>query len=172
MKPSFEILAGLALLSIPALVRADCKLNNAIGDDEKTSEDRSELCLAEGPNRWTFALQISEVSVPTFDEDNPFGGLTGSKAFVLYDDVCNRVGVYSPNNEGNDCGIPYTIEEEWLSDPLTVTKINFDVGKPFFKFSYADNEYQTGQDGNECSDISSGLRAEQACQATFSNWVE
>ncbi|KAJ5739991.1 hypothetical protein N7533_012775 [Penicillium manginii] len=117
-------------------------------------------------------MQISQVSVPTFDGSNPFAGISGSKAFILYDDVCKRTGVYSPDEEGNDCGIPYVIEEEWLSDKLTVTNINWDVAAPYFKFKYADNEYQTGQDWNICSDISSGLRAEQACQATFSNWVE
>jgi hypothetical protein len=172
MKSSIQILTGLVLFAISAVVEADCKLNNQIKDIEKTSEDRSELCLAEGPNKWTFAMQISQVSVPTFDGSNPFAGISGSKAFILYDDVCKRTGVYSPDEEGNDCGIPYVIEEEWLSDKLTVTNINWDVAAPYFKFKYADNEYQTGQDWNICSDISSGLRAEQACQATFSNWVE
>ncbi|RDW70563.1 uncharacterized protein DSM5745_08074 [Aspergillus mulundensis] len=174
MHASTKLLTGLslALVALPNLVAAACKLNNAIEENEKTREDRQELCLAEGPNRWTFALQISEVSVPTFDGGNPFAGIAGSQAFILYDDVCTRMGVYSPDNEGNDCGIPYTIEESWLSHALTVTSINFDVGDPFFKFSFAEGEYASDGETGLCSDISSGLRAEQACQATFSNYVE
>ncbi|KAL4907247.1 hypothetical protein BDW74DRAFT_176029 [Aspergillus multicolor] len=169
-----KTLTGLAfaLLALPTTVFADCKLNNAIEESEKTSEDRPELCLAEGPNRWTFGLQISEIGFPTFDGDNAFAGITGTKAFVLFDDVCTRMGVYAPDNEGNDCGIPYYIEEEWLSHRLTVTNINFDVGSPYFKFTYADNEYSSDGETGLCADISSGLRAEQACQASFSNYVE
>ncbi|KAL4885230.1 hypothetical protein BJY04DRAFT_214567 [Aspergillus karnatakaensis] len=172
MKSSISFLAGLALFSIPATVLADCKLNNAITDDEKGNDDRQELCLAEGSNIWTFAIQISQVGVPTFDGDNAFAGITGTYAFVLYDDVCNRVGVYSADNEGNDCGVPYYIEESVLSDRLTITNVNLDVADPFFKISFSGSEYQTGQEGTECVDISSGLRAEQACKVTFSNYVE
>ncbi|KAL4885233.1 hypothetical protein BJY04DRAFT_180442 [Aspergillus karnatakaensis] len=170
MRPSFNVLAGLALLSIPS-VMADCKLNNAIEENEKTNDDRQELCLAEGSNIWTFALQVSEIGFPTFDGENAFAGITSRHAFILYDDVCSRVGVYSPDNEGNDCGVPYYIEEDWLSHRLTITGINFGVGDPSFAITYADNEYVTGRDGNECADVSSGLRAEQACKATFSNYI-
>ncbi|KAL3496298.1 hypothetical protein BJX62DRAFT_118908 [Aspergillus germanicus] len=167
MRAFTSILFALSLLAIPSLVRAECRLNNAIEDDEKTIEDREALCLGQGEDSWTFALQISEVSVPTFDGDNPFEGVAGHQAFIIYDNTCMRRGVYSPDNEGNDCGLNYVIQEDWLPYIITVTRINWDVGSPYFYFTYANGAYMIGENGATCTDISSGLRAEQGCKSAF-----
>ncbi|KAL2839454.1 hypothetical protein BJX68DRAFT_272135 [Aspergillus pseudodeflectus] len=167
MRALTSIFFALSLLAIPSFVRAECRLHNAIEEDEKTQEDREALCLGQGEDSWTFSLQISMVSVPTFDGDNPFEGVAGHQAFIIYDNTCMRRGVYSPDNEGNDCGINYVIEEDWLPYTIVVTHVNWDVGDPYFYFNYANGAYMIGENGATCTDISSGLRAEQGCKSAF-----
>ncbi|CEL03557.1 hypothetical protein ASPCAL04711 [Aspergillus calidoustus] len=161
-----QTLTLLPFLVAP-LVRADCQLGNVITDDEKTVESEGALCKPQGEGYYTFAMQNSLVGVPTFDGDNAFAGVTGSSAFIIYDNACNRVGVYGPSNEDNDCGIPYVIMENWLPYVLTVTQVNFAVGGGDFTFSYANGEYMIGENQATCEDISEGLRGVEACKTAF-----
>jgi hypothetical protein len=48
MRALTSILFALSLLAIPSFVRAECRLRNAIEEDEKTKEDREALCLGQG----------------------------------------------------------------------------------------------------------------------------
>ncbi|KAL4861059.1 hypothetical protein BDV12DRAFT_180807 [Aspergillus spectabilis] len=164
---SQRLFSLLPLLAIPALVQAECKLNNAIEEDEKTVESEGALCKPQGEDSWTFAMQLSEVGVPTFDGDNAYAGVTGNKAFIIYDNACNRVGVYGPDNEDNDCAIPYVIQESFLPYVLTVTQVNFDLGGGDFTFAYANGDYMIGENGATCEDISDGLRGVEACKTGF-----
>lgn len=111
-------------------------------------------------------MDISEVSVPTFNGEAALDGIAGSTAFAIYDEDCNPKGLYSPDQDG-DCGAPYVIEENFLKYVLTVTSVNFGVGSPKFVFSYANGKFSTGNDGCGCDDIGSGLRVEIGCKCPF-----
>ncbi|KUL81700.1 hypothetical protein ZTR_09665 [Talaromyces verruculosus] len=150
-----------------SLVHAGCNLQNVIEDGDRGVEDRKELCMGQGEGDWTFSLQISEVSVPTFDGGNAYGGVAGNTAFIIYDNTCNRLGVYSPDEEGNDCGIPYYISETWLPYDIIIKRVNFDVGDGDFRFSYGAGDYMIGENHTECNDMSEGLRAEVGCKTAF-----
>ncbi|KAL3464405.1 hypothetical protein BJX64DRAFT_286533 [Aspergillus heterothallicus] len=59
----------LSLLSLPALIAAECRLQNSINAAEVVPETRTGLCKPQGENDWTFAMRLSELVVPTFDSD-------------------------------------------------------------------------------------------------------
>jgi hypothetical protein len=158
----FALIAAFAMFSIAA---ANCQLGNSYTDADAGTESRSQLCVGQGPDSWTFAMDISQVSVPTFNGGSPLAGVSGNKAYLIYDNTCALRGVYAPS--GNDCGTPYTIEENWLPFVLTVTSINTGVGSGYFSFNYGAGKYSINNNGCGCSDMSSGLEAEQGCKCAF-----
>jgi hypothetical protein len=162
-----QFLGLLSLLAIPNLVQAKCQLHNQIEDDERGVETNEDLCKKQGEGDWSFTLDISEVGVPTFDGDNAFAGISGNSAFILYDNDCNRLGVYGPDNEGNDCGTPYQIVEDFLDYEIIITSVFLDVGDPDFTYEYGAGAYMIGENDDECHDMSSGLYAHQGCRTHF-----
>jgi hypothetical protein len=64
LKPSL-----LLLLSLPALISAERRLQNSIDAAAVTPETRTGLCKPQGENDWTFAMRLSELVVPTFDSE-------------------------------------------------------------------------------------------------------
>ncbi|EAW06733.1 uncharacterized protein ACLA_084280 [Aspergillus clavatus NRRL 1] len=154
-------------LAIFSLVNADCVLHTTLKEQVTKPEKRPELCQAMGPDSWTFAMQISAVSVPTFDGDNPFAGYTGTKSFIVYDNNCIAKGVYSPDNEDNDCGIPYWINDIGMPYDIKISQVNMALGAGDFTIGYANGDYMIGENGATCQDISKGLRAVTACHTAF-----
>lgn len=155
------------LFTIVSLANADCVLHNTLKKPMKKPEKRTELCQTMGPGHWTFAMDISEVAVPTFNGDNPWGGLAGNKAFIVYDNDCIPRGVYSPD-QGNDCGIPYWINDiARLPYDIKIEEVNMNMGGGDFTIAYANGEYMIGENGAICQDISDGLYAEMACGTAF-----
>lgn len=113
-------------------------------------------------------MRVSELVVPTFDADNMWAGHVGNKEFILYDHNCIPQGVYAP--EGNDCGVPYVIDDmEKLPYVITIKSVNFGATKSgaYFRFSYANGDYMIRENGAICDDMNSGLRVEVGCRAAF-----
>ncbi|KUI69559.1 hypothetical protein VM1G_04722 [Cytospora mali] len=158
----------IALITfISALVNASCKLGNQLTESNPPPEPKSELCVTQDEGSWTFAMDVHEIDVPTFDASAPWAGLVHGNSFMIYDNNCIVKGVYSPGDEGNNCGTPYVIEENFLRYVLTIKDIDFDVGSPSFKFAYADGTYSIGENNCDCKDVSDDLEAEQACKCAF-----
>ncbi|GAP93421.1 hypothetical protein SAMD00023353_10300170 [Rosellinia necatrix] len=161
--PSFYTLAtALASLSV---VSANCNLDNKL-DSGPLPKVRSQLCLEQGAGAYTFAMDVSELDVPTFSSGAMWAGLVGSRAFMVYDEGCALKGVYSPHQTG-DCGAPYAIEEPWLPYGLIVTDVDFSSADPYFSFSYANGKYSIRNNHCVCNEIGSGLRVEQGCRCAF-----
>lgn len=151
-------------LATAGLSSATCVMNNAI-DGNGGHEDRSELCTPQAQGNYQLALDTSEVGVPTFDGDNAFAGVTGNYVFILFDSLCNRVGVYSPTQD-NDCGVPYEID--YLISPITIDRVDFDVGSPYFRFQYNGQTYSVDDAKcGGCGDLSHDVYAEEACKCGF-----
>lgn len=153
------------VIAMTGYASAQCQLTNTLSGPESSPETRTELCQPQGEGSWTFAMDISEVDVPTFNGGAPWGGLAGNTAYIIYDNYCVPYGVYGP--EGNDCGTPYVIEDYFLPYVLTVKDIDTDLGGGYFKFVYANGQYTIGNNGCTCSDLSSGLEGEQGCKCAF-----
>ncbi|GAB1214930.1 hypothetical protein ATERTT37_004111 [Aspergillus terreus] len=164
---TLKLASLLAFCGLSGLVSADCDLHNTLTEPMTEPETRTSLCQTMGPDSWTFALDVSEVSVPTFDGDNPLEGVAGNTAFIVYNNDCIPIGIYSPDDEGNDCGVTYWINDIGLPYDIAISQVNFDVGAPSFTINYANGAYMIGENGATCQDISDGLYAEQACHAAF-----
>ncbi|KAI1370318.1 hypothetical protein F4677DRAFT_365824 [Hypoxylon crocopeplum] len=154
-------------LALSGLATADCQLGNKLTESDPPPEPKIELCETQGEGTWTFSMDVHEVDVPTFDSGAPWAGLVNGNSFMIYDNACVLKGVYSPGDEGNDCGIPFVIEENFLPFVLTVQQINFDVGAPRFQFAYANGLFTIGDNHCTCQDVSHDLEAEQACKCAF-----
>ncbi|KAF9888294.1 hypothetical protein FE257_008867 [Aspergillus nanangensis] len=156
-----------ALLAIAGLVSADCDLHNTMTEPTDEVETREALCKPQGADSWTFAMDVSEVAVPTFNGGNALAGVAGNRAFIVYDNYCVPKGIYSPDNEGNDCGIPWWINDIGLPYDIKITSVNTDVGDGYFNFGYSDGAYMIGENGATCGDLSDGLEAEVGCKTGF-----
>lgn len=112
-------------------------------------------------------MYSSAIEVPTFDGDNPNAGYVSTNAFLIYDNTCTLRGEYAP--EGNDCGIPYTIEENFLQQVLTIKSVDKTPGAKdaYFQFDYGNGEFSIGNNGCTCGDLSSGLQAASGCKCAF-----
>lgn len=161
-------LKAALFLACPSLIQAACTLHNQMDEPETQQDDRDALCQPTGDDTWTFALRTSEVVVPTFDSDNMWAGKAGTKNFIVYDNNCVPQGVYAP--EGNDCGIPYVIDDiEKLPYVITVKSVNFAAAKSdaYFRIAYANGDYMIRENQAVCHDMNSGLRVEVGCRAAF-----
>lgn len=164
-------LASLAtLLSTLTLVSGDCILHNQLSWNDVFSgskETREELCVPQAEGNYQISLEVSEVSVPTFDGDNALAGVVGNDVFVVYTHDCYPISVFSRSAEGNDCGVPYTLNDIF-GEGLTITKVYFGVGDPFFAFDLEGETYSVNDDKcGGCGDLSHGLTADQACRCGF-----
>ncbi|KAK2763032.1 hypothetical protein FQN54_009665 [Arachnomyces sp. PD_36] len=154
-----------ALSGLLPTVHAACGLSNIIEDGDRGVETREELCKPQGEDAWTFGMQLSQVSVPTFNGGNAYGGVAGSNAFIVYDNYCERLGIYEP--EKDDCAIPYEITETWLPWDIIIEQVNYSVGDGDFSFAYAAGDYMIGENGATCEEIGGGLRVEIGCKSAF-----
>ncbi|KAL3453675.1 hypothetical protein BJX65DRAFT_302567 [Aspergillus insuetus] len=86
-------LSLLPILSLPALIFAECRLQNSIDAAAVTHETRAGLCKPQGENDRTFAMRLSEIVVPTFDSNYMWEGLVHNKGFIIYNNACVPRGV-------------------------------------------------------------------------------
>jgi hypothetical protein len=162
----YYLTAGfVSLLAMFGLAQADCQLKNSLDASKAKQETHAELCQPTGEGVFTFAMDTSEVSVPTFNGGNALAGVAGHVTYIIYDNTCTPRGAYGPS--GNDCGTPYVIKENWLPYVLTVNKIDTSVGGPYFSFNYANGKYSINNNHCGCQDMSSGLEAEKGCKCAF-----
>ncbi|KAI2620579.1 hypothetical protein GGR54DRAFT_105408 [Hypoxylon sp. NC1633] len=112
-------------------------------------------------------MDVHEVDVPTFDSAAPWAGLVDGHSFNIYDNECILKGVYAPGVEGNDCGVPYVIQENFLPFTIDITSVFFDPGDARFTFNYANGRYSIGNNDCKCQDVSHDLEAESACKCAF-----
>ncbi|KAF2688336.1 hypothetical protein K458DRAFT_292512 [Lentithecium fluviatile CBS 122367] len=173
-----SILLQIAFASVLSRVSANCQLKNEVyeEDNEGKVETNDKLCKPQGEGAWTFAMEVSETGIPVFNGDNAFAGINGNKGFAIYDHTCALRGLYDPGNNGNDCGIPYVMMENFLQWVLTVKEMNADVGGSYFKFAYGDGEYSINNNHCDCVSEGSGTTALDYCKCAFpingdsSNW--
>lgn len=163
------LLAGFATFG---LSNAACRLTNVIDVQPPLAqthiETRPELCTTQADGNYQLSLYVTEVSVPTFDGDNPFAGVAGTDTFLLYSSDCHLLGVYSRSNE-IDCGVPYEIDFFRVDPPISIYNVWLGVGDPRFCFDFLGESYCTPNDAKcgGCGDMSDGLRAEQGCKCGF-----
>ncbi|KAI1136540.1 hypothetical protein F5Y05DRAFT_415313 [Hypoxylon sp. FL0543] len=154
-------------LALTGLATADCQLSNQLTDSNPPPEPKAELCQPQGEGQWTFSMDVHGVDVPTFDSGAVWAGLVQGNSFMVYDNACVPKGVYSPGAQGNDCGVPFVIKENFLPFVLTVKSVNFDTGAPRFQFAYANGLFTIGDNQCTCQDVSHDLEAESACKCAF-----
>lgn len=152
-------------LYLTGLASAACQLGNQIQSPAPDIYNSDKLCLPQGEGDWTFSLYASAVEVPTFNSGAPNAGYTSSYIYLIYDNTCTLRGAYAP--EGNDCGIPFTIEENFLQQVLTIKSQYTDPAGASFSFVYGNGEFTTNNNQCGCSDMSSGLQSETGCKCAF-----
>jgi hypothetical protein len=103
------------------------------------------------------------VPSPDKDPSNDFNGCTEGNNFNIYDENCAIRGGYTMP----DCGTPFSIEETFLPDVLTVTAVFLDVGRPYFSFLYGDGEYSIRNNHCVCVNDGGGLEVTVACRCAF-----
>lgn len=146
---------GIFLSSIVAA----CQLSNSMvvtGVETDTT-----LCMGQGEGMWTFGMSVSLVDVPS-----PGGigaGATSGTTFYIFDNACNIMSTYTPPS----CGVPWSIEENFLTDVLIITNVFMDVGDPYFSFLYGNGKYSINNNHCVCNGDSSGLAAAVGCRCAF-----
>lgn len=166
------MLRSSLLASIAALVGMSvaCDLANMLDVEVTTPQTDPAICLTQGADSWTFVMEVSEVVVPTFSAEDPWAGYSGSSGFAIYDNNCILKAQYDPHQD-NNCGIPYVIRESFLTQVLTVTSVNYDVGDPYFSFTYGDGEYSVRNNQCVCNDTddttAGGLGVDIGCRCAF-----
>lgn len=149
-----------ALSAMLGLATASCQLSNAGGGGVASD---ATLCVPQGEGDWTFAMSNSAVDVPAPGSGGIGAGYSQGNSLFIFDNACNIMGEYAPCSGGT----PYTIEENFLADVLTVSDIDMDLGGGYFKFYYGNGEFTIGNNGCTCQDDSSGLQGSQGCKCAF-----
>ena len=162
-----KTLLQLALASLFTHAVADCQLKNEVGSEDGKIETNDKLCVPQGEGDWTFAMEVSLTGVPVPDGDNAFAGMVGNYGFAIYDNTCALRGKYDPSNNGNDCGTPFTIMENFLQYVLTVKSLMANVGGSFFSFKYGDGLFSINNNHCDCVSEPQGLRGLDFCKCAF-----
>lgn len=161
-------LAWALLSSLPATITADCQLKNTAVTDGKsgTVETNWDLCKPQGEGDWTFSMILSDRDFPTFSSGSPWAGYTSSAAFAIYDNTCALRGSYNPDQD-NECGVPYVIEENFLTQVLGVQSVNFSPAAGYFSFTYGDGLYSIRNNQCGCASEPDGLVQVTYCKCGF-----
>ncbi|KAJ4292612.1 hypothetical protein N0V90_009275 [Kalmusia sp. IMI 367209] len=164
-----SLLVQAALSSLLSFASADCQLKNEAIDTPEfnTHESNEKLCLSHDEGDWTFAMEVRQVGVPVPDGDNAFAGQVSNYGFAIYDHTCALKGSYDPGKNGNDCGIPFVIMENFLKQVLTVKKVNANLGDSYFQFAYGDGLYSINNNHCDCKPAPDGLTGIEYCGCAF-----
>ncbi|KAI1500626.1 hypothetical protein F5X99DRAFT_385419 [Biscogniauxia marginata] len=106
-------------------------------------------------------MEISDVAAPDISGGN--SGYVSVATLYIFDEGCQIRGTYEVPN----CGVPFVIRENFLTQVLTLRSINTDVGSPYFSFDYGDGRYSIRNNQCVCHDESSGLTAQVGCRCGF-----
>ena len=155
------MLRSLILLVLPLLITlasAQCNaghnlLKAHIGNVTYKAGDvipDQTICQSQGEGSFTFALlEYSVILTPEV--------VTGVwkkyfRGFIIMDNSCKLLGAYKVP----ECELPYTIEDYFLKDVLTITSIDKKVPHPHFQFLYANGKYSIGENGCVCGAMDDG----------------
>lgn len=148
-----KVLSALALAAFVTSTFADCvplfsdQGVNIRGKNHNAGDvvDAPELCDSQGSGSYTFSMQSFDRStgVPHDAGDDP--SQTSGYTFYIFDNACKLLGAY---DTPGDCGLPFTIEGNFLKDVLTITSFTGEVGNPYFSFLYGDGKYSINN--NHC----------------------
>lgn len=147
-------------LSFSSIVSA-CQISNA--NVATGVETDSTLCMGQGEGQWTFGMSVSLVDVPAPDPGAGWAGTGSGTTFYIFDNACNIMSTYTPPS----CGVPWSIEENFLTDVLIITDVFMDVGDPYFSFNYGNGKYSIRNNHCVCNDDGSGLAAAVGCRCAF-----
>jgi hypothetical protein len=159
------LLSHLALAALSTHASAECQLSNSVGDKAGTIETNDKLCKPQGEGDWTMSFSVTQIGFPTFSGGNAFAGLSGQKGWAIYDNTCALKGVYGPS--GNQCDTPFVIEENFLTQVLSITGFTALVGQASFGFKYGDGYYVTKNNHCGCVNDPDGLRGQSFCKCAF-----
>lgn len=151
----YKMVSSLAAVGIllPSIVAA-CQLSNSAV--QTGVMDDSTLCMSQGEGQWTFGMSVTGTDVPGS------GGTSGT-TFYIFDNACNIKSTYSAGN----CHTPWTIEENFLADVMTITSVSMDLGSPYFSFLYGDGKYSIRNNHCVCNDDHDGLAGGVGCRCAF-----
>ncbi|KAJ5604886.1 hypothetical protein N7510_010040 [Penicillium lagena] len=141
-------------------IAAACQLTN--GNYFTGVETDTNLCMGQGEGQWTFGMSVSLSDVPA-PGGTPDVGAGSSTTFYIFDNACNIMSTYTPGS----CGVPWIIEENFLADVLTITRVEMDVGQPYFSFNYGNGVYSINNNHCVCNSDDDGLTAGQGCRCAF-----
>ncbi len=155
-----SLLVVSAIAAIAGLASAECDATNTASGSTITITDGA-VCLPQGAGSYTFVMTTGLYAT----------GLPGTSAtptsgyFGILDNTCKILGWYAQPG----CGIPYTIKDNFLQDVLTVDTVSFDVGSPFFAFTYGNGKFSIGNNGCVCGETqqSTAIDVEKACRCAF-----
>ena len=159
-------LLQITFASVLTRVSADCQLSNK-GEEAGTVETNESLCKPQGEGDWTFAMAVSQTGFPVFNGGSAFAGMVGNFGFAIYDHTCTLKSNYDPGEEGNDCGTPYVIKENFLDWVIDVTSVMASVGDSDFVFYYGNGKYSIGNNHCGCSNEPDGLQGYTYCKCAF-----
>ncbi|KAF2115129.1 hypothetical protein BDV96DRAFT_600260 [Lophiotrema nucula] len=142
-------------------IKGECLMINQYPDGNGPIETNTKLCVPQGEGDWTFGMETTLATVPGGDGD--------AAEFYIFDNTCKIRGQYDPPSQDpdNNCGIPFTAKESFLPLVLTVTDVSFDVGDPYFQFSYGDGTYSINNNGCDCVSDNQGTVANEKCKCGF-----
>ncbi|KAF2259528.1 hypothetical protein CC78DRAFT_536987 [Lojkania enalia] len=160
-----SLLLQVALASVLSQATAECQLGNKAENDAGKKETDEKLCKSQGEGDWTFSMHTHAVSVPVPGNN----GYVGGADFYIFDNECKLRGKYDPGSEGNDCGVPYIIKENFLDWVLSVTDVGgmSGSGEAYFSFKYGDGKFSINNNHCDCVDASHDVTAEQKCKCAF-----
>lgn len=163
----FRLQHCLGIMGLLKTAVAVCMLPGVTGDlgTLPSDFDSPKLCVPQGEGYWTFALYVIAVDVPAPQRGVGLEGFASGSQYLIYDNTCTLKGVW--DTSAGDCGIPFTIEANFLKDVLTIRYQTAAIGSPYFDFVYGNGEFSIGNNHCGCQDMSVGLTAQAGCKCAF-----
>lgn len=149
-----------------SLAFAQCQMENVIDPAAAPRVvTNSNLCLGQGPEAWTLAMasNLACVPAPSPDPSTNTAGCAGGEGFWILDNTCTIRGAYAKP----DCGVPYTIMENFLPYVMTIDIINTGIGQGYFSMYYGDGHYVINNNHCDCVSVADGLAANEECKCAF-----
>jgi hypothetical protein len=160
----FNVLSLNVVAAMIGLASATCQMSNIVGTSDYYDPGPSDaLCLNQGEGQWTFAMYVTLTVVPDLSGSAPLAGAAGGTEYFIYDNNCNIMSAYQQPS----CGIPWIIEENFLTDVLTITDVDEELGDAYYRFTYGNGAYSIDNNHCVCNGMSSGLTGEQGCRCAF-----
>ncbi len=159
-----KLTLSLTLTFLTPLVFGLCPLVPVSDAGTGTIENDTSLCLPQGAGSYTFGMYstLSPGPLPLARGGGEMSEIANAW-FLVMDNSCKIVGVYDQPN----CGLPFTLEANYLDYVLTVTTIDTGISEGYFRFAYANGVFSIGNNGCGCSGHAEGLSVAQSCKCAF-----